>query len=461
MLLARTTMIALLVVADWVGDWAAWSSGGSVAHAGGMVLPARGIRTLARGGAFIAGADDADALWLDPAGLAHLAGDNKRALLFDAAFVYQTVDYTPSDASGSALPTVKNLQPGQPIPTLAGALGIGDRLVIAGGLGAPYNAFHRYALDGPQRYASVSLDNSNFVVVTAGIAYKVSDRLRVGATIQDFVSRISAKLVVSGCPGAMVCAPDDRSFDASIEVAQTDYLSPSGSIGVQYDAMTSLTAGLAIQAPTRISSSGTLKLGLPPANEFQNASVTGDRASMSFTLPANIRAGVEWRPDVHFRIEAALDVELWSMHHEIAIEPEGVQIVDVAGGPYSLHRMTIPRSYSTTLSPSLGIEWHGPKVMLGAGYAYETAAAPAGDVSVLTVDSRKHLVGLGGGYDFEGWQIGAAVGFVTLAEVNVSAAAAKVPLLAPIADQPVDRAVNAGSYRSRYVIAGLRFARRW
>jgi hypothetical protein len=48
-----------------------------------------GARLLARGGAFVAGADDADALWLDPAGLAHLRGNNKRALLFDAAFVYR------------------------------------------------------------------------------------------------------------------------------------------------------------------------------------------------------------------------------------------------------------------------------------------------------------------------------------------------------------------------------------
>ena len=45
------------------------------AHAGGMVLPVRGVRDLERGGALIAGADDADALWLDPAGLAHLVGD--------------------------------------------------------------------------------------------------------------------------------------------------------------------------------------------------------------------------------------------------------------------------------------------------------------------------------------------------------------------------------------------------
>ena len=37
--------------------------------------------------------------------------------------------------------------------------------------------------------------------------------------------------------------------------------------------------------------------------------------------------------------------------------------------------------------------------MLGAGYSYETAAARTGYVSVLTVDSAKHLLGIGGGYE--------------------------------------------------------------
>lgn len=433
----------------------------SASFAGGMVLPIRGVRTLARGGAFVAGADDADALWLDPAGLAHLAGNNKRALLFDAAFVYQTVDYTRLDGDGNPLPKVTNLQPGQPIPTLAGALGIGDRLVIAGGLASPYSSFHRYAADGPQRYGSVSLDGSFFVIITAGVAYKVDDRLRIGATVQNLVSRIASRIVVSGCPGAMTCAVEDRSFDTSIEIEQTDYFSPSGSIGVQYDAADSLTLGLAIQAPMVVSGSGTLKLELPTSTFFDGASVSGDAGRIAFTLPPAVRAGIEWRPDERWRIEAALDVELWSMHDQIEIEPENVRIENAPGGPYTVSPMVIPRQYTTSFSPSLGIEWHGPNVMFGAGYGYETAAAPPSHVSVLTVDASKHLVGIGGGYEQEGWQIGAAAGFVAVSGVEVPLAEARVPQLAPIADQATGVIVNAGSYRSRYVVAGLRFARRW
>jgi len=75
------------------------------------------------------------------------------------------------------------------------------------------------------------------------------------------------------------------------------------------------------------------------------------------------------------------------------------------------------------------------------------------------VDSAKHLLGIGGGYEAGGWQIGASLGIAILADVQVSLAEARVPQLTPIRDQPGEVMVNAGSYRSRYLLAGLRFAR--
>ncbi|HZJ64294.1 MAG TPA: outer membrane protein transport protein [Kofleriaceae bacterium] len=432
------------------------------AAAGGMVLPVRGVRTVQRAGALIAGADDADALWLDPAGLAHLAGDGHKALLFDAAYVYQTVDYARIDSGGNHLASVSNGQPGQPIPTLAGALGIGDRLVIAGGIAAPYAGLHKYADDGAQRYASVSLNGSAFVYVTFGAAYKVNDRLRVGATVMDVFSKVASRIVLSGCPGQTVCAPEDPEFDSLGQDNQTDYFAPSGSLGVQYDVTPSATIGLAVQAPSRVSGTGSFKARLPSSAFFEGGQVVGDESELSFTLPAVVRAGIEVRPRPELRIELALDIELWSMHDDIHIAPHGVQIQGAPGvGTYVVGDLTIPRNYKTSFAPAIGAEWHGPNYMVGAGYSYETAAAPPGYVSVLTVDSSKHLIGIGGGYEADGWQIGASAGFVALSEVDVPLAEAKVPQLTPIRDQPSAVMINAGSYKSRYIMAGLRFARRF
>ncbi|HEX3759429.1 MAG TPA: outer membrane protein transport protein [Kofleriaceae bacterium] len=448
-------LATLIAIAGGLGAW-------SEARAGGMLLPVRGVRTVERAGALIAGADDADALWLDPAGLAHLAGDGKIQLLVDAAFVSQAVDYARIDSGGNHLASVSNQSPGMPIPTIAASLGIGDRLVLAGGIAAPYAGVHRYGDGGAQRYASVSLEGSAFVYVTAGAAYKLTDQLRIGATVMDVVSRLSSRIVLSGCPGQTVCAPEDPDFDALAQVSQTDLVAPSGSVGVQYDAAPIATLGLAFQAPSRVSATGKFMSRLPSSAFFNGARVVGDESDLSFTLPAVIRAGVELHPMPELRVEAALDAELWSMHDAIDITPHGIRIENAPGvGTYTVGKIAIPQKFKNSFAPSIGGEWHGPNYVVGAGYSYETAAAPADYVSVLAVDSAKHLIGIGGGYEAGGWQIGGSLGVVLLSEVQVALADGKVTQLTPLRDQPSSVVINAGSYKSHYLIAGLRFARQF
>jgi long-chain fatty acid transport protein len=430
------------------------------AEAGGLTLPVRGVRSLAQAGALVAGADDADALWLDPAGLAHFAKTGTRALLFDAAYLYDTVDYTRVDAAGNTLPRTTNQQPGTGLPTLAGALALSDQLVIAGGIASPYIGLHRYADDSAARYASISTEGSTFVMVTVGAAYAVSDQLRVGATLEDLVSSSTMRVAFSGCPGAMNCAPEDPAFDGIAQIDQTDYIAPSGSVGVQYDATSAITLGATIHAPTKIASSGRLALTLPGSAAFQGAKVIGDSASLHYELPASVRAGVEMRPLRELRVEVAVDVELWSEHDGVSITPDNVS-VQLTSGTLPLHAMTIPRHDKTTFSPAIGAEWRTHGAVVGAGYAYETAAAPTGEVSALAIDASKHVIGLGGGYDEDGWQIGAALGYVKLADVDVPPASATAPLLQPLRDTPAAATVNAGHYAASYFIAGLRFARRF
>lgn len=182
---------------------------------------------------------------------------------------------------------------------------------------------------------------------------------------------------------------------------------------------------------------------------------------MAFTLPPVLRAGIELRGGDAMRVEAALTVELWSLHDAITIAPDGVYIDTSTGMHYPLHAMTIARDYKTSFAPSLGAEYHVGPAMFGAGVSYETAAAPAGDVSVLTVDAPKLIVGAGGGYAEEGWQIGAAVGYAKLSDVDVAPADAQVIQLQPLRDQLAPVRANAGNYRASYLVAGLRMARRF
>ncbi|HEY0253312.1 MAG TPA: outer membrane protein transport protein, partial [Kofleriaceae bacterium] len=140
---------------------------GGTAHAGGMFLPVRGVHGVERAGAVVAGADGADALFDNPAGLAHLGG-GQWELLVDGTFVKQSVDYTRTDSGGNALAPVSNSYPGIVAPSVALAYGLNDRLVVGAGFYAPYAGLGRYPVDGPERYASASLAESLFVTLTVG-----------------------------------------------------------------------------------------------------------------------------------------------------------------------------------------------------------------------------------------------------------------------------------------------------
>lgn len=411
------------------------------AAAGGLTLPVQGVRSLERAGAFVAGADDADALWLDPAGLARAAGAGHQLLLFDVAYVYQPLTYTAGTGE-----QVTNQQPGSPAPQLAAAYGVNDRLVIGAGLATPYVGLGRYDADAA-RYATTDRTGTTFVRLAIGAAYRLTPAVRLGVTLQDHITYLKHKLVASACPGAMTC---DRSYDMPMAIDETDYVSPSGSLGAQVDVSPAVTLGALVQAPVRVSASGTLTVTPPPA--LANATVTGNSVREAFWLPPVLKAGVEWHSEA-LRVEAAVDVELWSLHDEISIEPSHVSL-----GAMPLHAVTIPRRFQTSIAPSLGVEWHVGQIQIGGGVAYETSAVAPSYVSVLTVDAPKLLVTAGGGYAFGGWQIGVAIGYAHLAGVDVSDP--KVPVLEPLHDAGgTPTFVNGGTYRAYDLVAGLRLAR--
>ena len=430
------------------------------AHAGGMFLPFRGVHAVEQAGAVVAGAQDADALFDNPAGLAHITGG--LAMVVDGAFVAQSVDYTRIDSGGTTLAPVSSDYPGIVAPTIAVAYPVNDRLVLAGGIDAPYAGLGRYPVGGPERYATVSMAESLFVTVSVGVAYAVTPELRVGVTVQDVVSKVASRVTLGGCPAQTVCAPEDPDFDADTKLTQTDLFAPSASAGIQWDASRYLTLGATAQAPSRVSANGELQTKVPSASFFDGASVRGNSATLALTIPAMFKAGVAVHPTPHLTIEAALDVELWSEHADITITPHDTAIVNAAGvGTYQLGEVIIPRHYRNSYAPSVGGQYRQGRWQVGAGYSYETAAAPAAYVSVLTVDSAKNIFGLGGGFDLHGYQLSAALGYVAMRDVSVSLADAKVTQLSPIRDQGGAIDVNAGGYRTHYVLAGLRLAKKF
>ena len=455
--LCSRSLLSLGVVAALVA-----SAGSS--FAGGLQLPTRGVQPTARGGAVVASVADLHSMWFNPAGLAALAGDGKNSYLVDFSYVRQAVEYTRIDSGNNPQPTVENDAPGMPLPTLAVGFDLGDKATLAAGILVPYAALGRYPDEGAQRYSLVDLSQTVMFIAEVAVGYRVSSKIRVGAGLQNMVFKMASINIFSSCPGETVCAPEDPEFDAVGQVEQLSLFIPSGVAGAQIDITDKLRLGGSFQLPFFISGKGSFSTRLPTSGFYDGASVVGDRADVTFTLPPILRLGAEYDVAALWRAEVDATIEFWSVHDEFGIEPKNVRIEGAAGvGTYELGAMNIPRNYDNSMSLNLGVEGklsaESPLTLL-AGYVYETSAAPDAYLSVLTVDGQKHLLSAGIGYAVGKMMVNAMVGFAMLADRTVTNDEARSPQLTPIRDDPDDPDplhiyVNAGDYSSSWLLAGV------
>jgi long-chain fatty acid transport protein len=430
--------------------------------AGGLQLHTRGVRPTARAGAFVAGANDLGALWFNPAGLGNLLQGNltlKTHFLFDVAYVKQSSSYERVDFGNNPQEQVSSSAPGLPIPTLAGAVVLSPKSVLGFGLYAPYAGAGKYDANGPQRYSLVDMSSSLLLIAQVSYAYKLSDRLRVGGSVQNLFTNLVSEVAFSSCPSEIACAPEDPEFDATGQLQQFDWFSPSLAGGIQYDVNDRLVVGASLQLPFRVAGEGAFKVRLPSSGFFDGSTVEGDRASLRLWLPPIFRAGAQYQVTPRVAVEATASVEFWAIHDDIEIEPQDVQITGAPGiGEYELGKMAIPRKFNNSYSVSLGVEAEPvssmPLTVMG-GYGFETAAAPTETLSVMTVDGQKHLLSAGVGYQFGNYKVYGSAAFVKVADRTVSPEEGMAPQQNPIrTDNPLPVYVNWGDYTSSWIVAG-------
>ena len=133
----------------------------SLSEASTFYLADIGVRGMARGGAFVAGASDISAQWYNPAALTRIKGG---MVGVHTAAVHQFIDFDRADYPGEGpldeagdntdlinAPVSNGAKPVF-IPHLGFAYGW-EKLTLYAGLTTPYAADFSYPADGPQRYS--------------------------------------------------------------------------------------------------------------------------------------------------------------------------------------------------------------------------------------------------------------------------------------------------------------------
>lgn len=452
------------------------------ARGSGLYFSERGVRPLARGGAFIAGADDLGAIWHNPAGI-YDAGSQ---ILVDASWLHFTADYTRKSIVEQTDPntgqvvarfeqshsTVEGVAPVMPIPTLAFSYQLHRQWVLAFGLEAPYAAITSFpdkvnGQPAPQRHALINLDGSLLSMAGLWAAYAPTDEWRIGAGVEVLFGRFVSTQVLSGCsPDRFLCAPEAPEWDILSQVTAGPIFAPSANVGAKWLFHPKWRAGMTVQLPFWVRAPAELHVRLPSTPMFERAYLEGSDADISFELPWSIRLGLEWEPIEQLRMELAGVFEGWSIHDEITIDPDGQAMRDVVGfpDPFYVPAVTIPRHFRDTGAVRLGAEYRFPlfgvewEPRLGVGF--ESSAIPTEYLAATTVDVPKVTLGMGLGLHVGAWRFDVAYAHLFGVDVEVDPDEAAVPIQTPMAaNNPDPHTINGGLYSARANVlgAGLRY----
>jgi long-chain fatty acid transport protein len=470
---ARRGLLALLlgasVLLGQLGD----------ARAGGLFLPFHGVRGLGRAGAMVAGADDAGGIWYNPATMDRVGGIE---LLLDGAMILYSMRYTRIDSGGNVLPTVENQNTPLPIPTLAAVAPIWrDRLWIGGSLSAgsgvlpsyrrpnygpcdpqrPGNCIDTAHFDAPQRYTMVSFEGTFFLRLDLSLAWRATEWLTVGISLQNTIGRLSQVKAITSYNGTLSSGPEDPDFDSLTDVKMTSLFNPSALLGVTVRPHPAVTVGATFQLPMRITSEAELAVQLPVSPLYAASTVQGRTADVTIDFPLAVALGVEFRPPwvEGLRVELDLVYENWASVDSIRFAPKDIRILDLPGvGTYEVPETREDLGFQDTLSVRLGVEYAlpfwGRALVLRAGYGYESDGTPIERTSLVSADFKKHLLTLGASYSYSRFRFDAGLGVIFTPRRFVSHETSEAPQINPI--NPDDVAtVGGGTYEASYVVLGL------
>jgi len=428
------------------------------AHAGGLYLMPRGVEASARGGARVAGSDNPNALWYNPAGLI----SSGKQLLVDATLPIVQTEFTRVLSSGASTPTVSAPNTLIPIPTLAYSdnFGLEDWGFGIGAL-VPTGYVPNWpsSVDGeraPQRYSVLNTDGSSIASVALGAAYRPAKPISFGATVLLTAASLGAEVAVSACDYAVCSQPEGREWEGRTRFLLGPVYTATAILGTMVD-LDMVRIGASAMLPTKIAGEADFDVQLPDQKFFDDVEVENEdgskdlKADMDVRLPAILRLGVEVLPTQPLKVELGVTYETWSVQDSITVRPKNVVVTNVPGiGTVDAQPVTLARNMENTWAINLGGKYALASMMpkrrpfdVSAGAMFETGAFQDRDLSPTTIDTKKLLLGLGASLQvWDGVMLDVAAGHIFMQNRNVTDS----EVLLPAAIKPLPKDDDPKTY---------------
>jgi len=449
----------------------------SVARAGGFTAGTNGSQAVARGGAFVAKADDPTAIELNVAGLARQRGTR---LLFDSNITMHTMRYDragvyPGDPSlagapaytGMPYPRTENIGGAffAPIIGITTDFGRFDRWTFAiGGFGPPSVGNRKYGLTvnglpSPGRYDIV---NAGLLVIypTIAAAVRVTKWLDLGLALHVAVSSVNFTTVSNNKPLGCV-VDEDPACDSVTDVSLTG-ATATFSLGALARPLPWLAFGLKLWGPTYLESSGTVNVASPPKTSltFEPAAAT-----LKTQLPWILRAGVRfiWMKEGRERADLEVDGQYEAWHDAQRLGPE-LSIPRL--GPFGDIKTRVVANFRDTFAVKVGGAYNLPiknwTLSFRLGFYFDSAATDYA-YTRINFDTIAKYAGTGGlGISVRGFTLNVSYAYVYSPQrVVTNGEIRPISIFDDPNAPPTSQAINNGTYNAARQVVSLGLQVEW
>jgi long-chain fatty acid transport protein len=339
----------------------------STTFANGLSLNSVGARALGMGGAFVGVANDATALYWNPAGL---AGQQSSILVFGTDIIPMAT--YKMDLAGIDAKTNTNhyISPNAFFNYNMGDLSVGLGVYVPAGLGAEWNATDFGYPEGYDFLSKIGVVN-----ISPAVAYQVTDQFSVGLAVNVYYAMFD------------LSQPIMTSATTAVQFEETSTgLGYGATLGLKYELNDMFTFGATFRTKTNVTMSGTAK---NPAFAFYSAP-TESEFDRDVAWPTWIAGGVAIRPNDKLTIAVDGQLSMWSENQELKAvytDAKWEGIMSGNGGD------TFELSWKDALQIRLGLEYVvSDDVVIRGGYYYDPAPAPDETVNVLFPSSTNNVV---------------------------------------------------------------------
>ncbi len=358
--------------------------GGGPARAGGLNRPT-GVGTRASGlsGAFVGLADDASAVFYNPAGLTTLR-QTDLSLGLETMFLFRKVQPPGWGVEKAQVPNGV-----LPYVFVGGRFVVGDGAHLAFGFGA-FNSFGGMVHFGQRPISEGVVDTKiGLYEFQPTVAYEVSRRVHIGASLRIGMGYFS---VTKGCGDLLSCSQGRPA--AEFMVLDTIYGVAFGySLGILIEPVDGLRLGVSYRSNMNVDAKGT------------NVIHSGDKsydADARIPFPQSLALGASYW--VHPKVLLSFQVD-WtdnSRFQELVVRPAGLDMPRDMVATYM--------DWKDSIAVHLGAEGRINRfVTLRGGLSYDSRAVPKETARRDTDDADKVGVDVGVTVHFGRWRIESAL----------------------------------------------------